>query len=170
MDWSGFPSSPEPGECFLYRLSGPVWGVIMSERRKQYSIRCACVLPVFRRRMMHYGEGKYRTCISAPTPSPVAADVENHRSQSMPQLSLAISLKIASPFKIKSETLSKIEPRKEKSTHVKSLDFRHDRRPRRIRVDWFVSGKWFHHSSQTHPWSLWVRCYECQPGTSIFYF
>lgn len=80
--------------------------------------------------MMHYGEGKYRACISAPTPSPAAADVENHRSQSMPQLSLAISLKMSSPFKIKSETLSKIEPRKEKSTHIKSLDFRHDQRPR----------------------------------------
>lgn len=96
------------------------------------------------------GKVKYIACISAPIPSPVAADVENHRSQSMPQLSLAIFLKMSSPFKIKSETLCKIEPRKEKSTHVKSSDFRHDWRPRRIRADWFVSGKWVHHSSHTH--------------------
>lgn len=133
IDWPGFPSSPESRECFFFTDSqGLCW---MSDRRKQYNIGCACVLPVFRRRMMHYGEGKYRVCISAHTPSSVAADVENHRSQSMPQLSLAISLKMSSPFKMKSGTLSKIEPRKEKSTHVKSSDFRHDRRPRRIRLD-----------------------------------
>ena len=56
---------------------------------------------------------------------------------------------IVIPFsKSESYTISKTESHKEKSAHIKSLDFWSDLRSKRIRIDWFWSWKWVHSSSE----------------------
>lgn len=81
--------------------------------------------------MMHYGHREYMACIPALPPNPMAADAENHCSQSVSQLNLMVDgfIEDVLPFsKPEESTISKMESQEEKSMPVNSLDFQNDQR------------------------------------------